>query len=75
MIVDPAWDVDGILNIIEAEEMTLKGSLVPHYHPDHVGGSLFGMNITGLAELMEKSSAPVYVNKHEAQGLKQVTGL
>ena len=75
VIVDPAWDIDGILNVIETEEMKLKGSLVTHYHPDHVGGSIFGMNITGLAELMEKSSAPVYVNKHEAQGLKQVTGL
>jgi len=75
VIVDPAWDIDGILNVIETEEMKLKGSLVTHYHPDHVGGSIFGMNITGLAELMGKSSAPVYVNKHEAEGLKQVTGL
>ncbi|SVB72729.1 uncharacterized protein METZ01_LOCUS225583, partial [marine metagenome] len=73
VIVDPAWDIDGILNVIETEEMKLKGSLVTHYHPDHVGGSIFGMNITGLAELMEKNSAPVYVNKHEAEGLKQVT--
>ena len=75
VIVDPAWDIDGILKIIEAEEMKLKGSLVTHYHPDHVGGSIFGMNIKGLAELMEKNSSPVYVNKHEADGLKQVTGL
>ena len=75
VIVDPAWDIDGILNIIEAEEMTLKGSLVTHYHPDHVGGSIFGMNISGLADLMGKSPAPVYVNKHEAEGLKKVTGL
>ena len=75
VIVDPAWDIDGILEVIEAEEMKLKGSLVTHYHPDHVGGSIFGMNITGLAELMAKSPSPVYVNKHEADGLKQVTGL
>ena len=75
VVVDPAWDIDGILEVIEAEEMQLKGSLVTHYHPDHVGGSIFGMNIKGLAELMEKNSSPVYVNKHEADGLKQVTGL
>ena len=36
VVVDPAWDIDGILKIIEAEEMKLKGSLVTHYHPDHV---------------------------------------
>lgn len=75
VVVDPAWDIDGILKVVEAEEMTLTGSLVTHYHPDHVGGSIFGMNIRGLAELMEKNPAPVYVNKHEADGLKQVTGL
>ena len=75
MIVDPAWDIDGILKVIESEGMKLKGSLVTHYHPDHVGGTIFGMNIRGLAELMGKSPAPVYVNKHEADGLKQVTGL
>ena len=75
VIVDPAWDIDGILKVIESEGMKLKGSLVTHYHPDHVGGTIFGMNILGLAELMEKTPVPVYVNKHEADGLKQVTGL
>jgi len=75
VIVDPAWDIDGILKVIESKGMKLKGSLVTHYHPDHVGGTIFGMNIRGLAELMGKSPAPVYVNKHEADGLKQVTGL
>jgi len=75
LVVDPAWDIDGILKVVETEEMKLTGSLVTHYHPDHVGGSLFGMNIRGLSELMEKNPAPVYVNKHEADGLKQVTGL
>jgi len=49
--------------------------LVTHYHPDHVGGEIFGIEITGLAELMEKNPVPVYVNKHEAEGLKKVTGI
>ena len=75
VVVDPAWDIDGILKVVEAEELKLTGALVTHYHPDHVGGEIFGMNIRGLSELMEKSPVPVYVNKHEADGLKQVTGL
>ena len=75
LVVDPAWDIDGILKVVETEEMKLTGSLVTHYHPVHVGGSIFGMTIRGLSELMEKNPAPVYVNKHEADGLKQVTGL
>jgi len=75
VVIDPAWDIDGLLDIVQADDMKLTGALVTHYHPDHVGGSIFGMNITGLAQLMEKSPVPVYVNKHEAEGLKQVTGL
>lgn len=75
LVIDPAWDIDGILKIVSDAEMKLAGALVTHYHPDHVGGSIFGMNITGLPQLMEKNPVPVYVNKHEADGLKKVTGL
>jgi len=75
VVIDPAWDIDGLLDILDREEMKLTGALVTHYHPDHVGGSIFGMEITGLAELMEKRPVPVYVNKHEADGLIRVTGL
>ena len=75
VVVDPAWDIDGLMKIIAAEEMKLTGALVTHYHPDHVGGNIFGMDILGLAQLMEKNPVPIYVNKHEAEGLKQVTGV
>ena len=75
MVVDPAWDIDGLLAIVEQDDMKLTGALVTHYHPDHVGGHIFGMNIMGLPRLMEENPVPVYVNKHEAEGVKQVTGL
>ena len=75
VVVDPAWDIDGVLKVVEEDGMKLTGALVTHYHPDHVGGEIFGIEITGLAELMEKNPVPVYVNKHEAEGLKQVTGI
>mgnify|MGYP000529984658 CR=1 FL=1 len=75
VIVDPAWDIDGILNVIEAEEMKLKGSLVTHYHPDHCGGS-FGQNtVDGVAELLELNPVKVYAHKLEADGVKKVTGI
>lgn len=73
--VDPAWDVGGLLKIIEDDGMKLTGVLVTHYHPDHVGGSIFGMEIQGLPELMEINPVPIFVNKHEAEGLKKVTGV
>ena len=75
VVVDPAWDVDGILEIVQEDDMNLTGALVTHYHPDHVGGHIFGMDILGLSELMAKNPVPIYVNKHEADGLRQVTGV
>lgn len=74
-IVDPAWDVRSLLDVAEADGYTVRGALVTHYHPDHVGGDLWGVHVEGLARLLEQAAVPVYVNKHEADGLKKVTGL
>jgi hydroxyacylglutathione hydrolase len=75
VIVDPAWDVGGLIDAAEADGYRVTGALVTHYHPDHVGGSLFGLEVEGLAALLERVPAPAYVNKHEADGLKRVTGV
>lgn len=75
MVVDPAWDIPGIIEVADAEGMTLTGALVTHYHPDHVGGNIFGHNIAGLAEFISKRPVKVHVNRIESEGVKQVTGL
>ncbi len=75
MIVDPAWDVAGLAETARADGYTLTGALVTHYHPDHVGGDLWGLSVDGLATLMTEQPVPVYVNKNEGDGLKVVTGL
>jgi glyoxylase-like metal-dependent hydrolase (beta-lactamase superfamily II) len=74
-VVDPAWDVQSLLDVAAADGYTVRGALVTHYHPDHVGGDLFGLSVEGLGRLLELAAVPVYVNKHEADGLKKVTGL
>ena len=74
-LIDPAWDVEGLLNHIHARDLKLSCVLVTHYHPDHVGGGMGGHSIEGLAELLERESVKTFVNKHEAEGLKKVTGL
>ena len=74
-IIDPAWDINGLLNHIQKRDLKLSAVLVTHYHPDHVGGVMGGHSIEGLAELLEKESVKTYVNKLEADGLKKVTGL
>lgn len=74
-VVDPAWDIDGLLDLIDERDYQLTAALVTHYHPDHCGGS-FGRNrVDGVAELLGRSPVPVYVNRLEAGGLRKVTGI
>ncbi len=75
LVVDPAWEVDALLDQAEADDMTVVGALVTHYHQDHVGGALFGQSIEGLDRLMERNPCKIHVNEHEADGLVQVTGV
>ena len=74
LLVDPAWSVDQLLDQAEADDVQVVGALVTHYHQDHVGGSIFGMDIEGLAQLLARKPVPVHVNSNEADGLRQVTG-
>lgn len=75
LIVDPAWDVPSLLEVAQDDDYKIVGALVTHYHPDHVGGDLWGVQVEGVTRLLETAAVPLYVNKHEAAGLKQVTGV
>ncbi|MFY9557433.1 MAG: MBL fold metallo-hydrolase [Blastocatellia bacterium] len=75
MVVDPAWDIPGILEFADRDGMEVAGALVTHYHPDHVGGNIFGHSISGLADLVSMRPVKVHINKNESEGVKQVTGL
>src|SRR2546426_3579689 len=74
VVVDPAWEINTILDTAQADGMTLTGALVTHTHQDHVGGSLesWGMpgRIPGLEELLERVKTKVRVHKAESQFLK-----
>ena len=54
-IVDPAWNLDGLVDHIEEQGLELTAALITHYHPDHCGGSMMGQQIEGLAELSSPS--------------------
>ena len=75
LIVDPAGDVDQLLDMAAEDGMEVVGALVTHYHQDHVGGDLFGHRIPGLDRLMARKPVPIHVNEHEAEGLLRVTGV
>lgn len=75
VLVDAAWDIDGLLARVQERGFKLVGALVTHYHPDHVGGEIFGHTIDGLPQLLERQGLKIYVNRLEAEGLRQVTGV
>jgi glyoxylase-like metal-dependent hydrolase (beta-lactamase superfamily II) len=74
LVVDPAWEVDALLDRAEADGMRVVGALVTHYHPDHVGGQIFGLRIEGVARLLERRPVPLHVHEREAEGTRRVTG-
>jgi glyoxylase-like metal-dependent hydrolase (beta-lactamase superfamily II) len=75
VIVDPAYAVGDLLDVLAADDMRLTGVLATHYHPDHVGGDLLGFEITGVRELLERQEVPVHVQRDEARYVSAVTGV
>ena len=75
ILVDPAYAVGDIVDLVESEGLQVAGVLATHYHADHVGGSMMGHTIEGVAALLERSSVPVHVNKYEAPWVARTTGL
>ena len=75
LVVDPAWDIDGIIEVAGADGYTIAGALITHHHPDHVGGPLFGHDVSGVASLLERVSCPVHVHRTEAPWVQVVAGI
>ena len=75
VVVDPAYDILGILAEVEGDGMRLVGAMATHYHPDHVGGTFFGVTVSGVSQLLEHVSVPVHVQGDEADGVIKVTGV
>jgi hydroxyacylglutathione hydrolase len=70
IVVDPAWEIDAIVEQAQADGMRLNGVLVTHTHQDHVGGHLFGHDIPGVEELLARTPAKVYVHAAEREFLR-----
>jgi hydroxyacylglutathione hydrolase len=74
VVVDPAYDVAGILAVAAEDDMRVTGALVTHYHPDHVGGQMMGYDIAGVDDLLELNPVPIHVQADEAPWVQRVTG-
>ncbi len=75
LVVDPAWDVQGLLDLAAADDMKVTGALITHWHPDHVGGPLFGHDVKGVADYVGLNPSPVYVHRADAEMVSMMTGV
>lgn len=75
VLVDPAYAVNELVDLVEADGMTLVGVMATHFHPDHVGGSMMGTTIEGIAALLERCDCPIHVHRAEAPWVERVTGV
>jgi glyoxylase-like metal-dependent hydrolase (beta-lactamase superfamily II) len=71
--IDPAYRVDELLEVLDADGMRLTGALATHYHPDHVGGTMMGHTISGVRELLALQPVPIHVQRDEAPWVLRVT--
>src|SRR5439155_457010 len=59
LVVDPAYAVGDLLRLVESDGLKVVGALATHHHPDHVGGSMMGWSLEGVAELLGAGGGPV----------------
>lgn len=75
VLVDPAYAVGELLDVLAADGMRCTGVLATHFHPDHVGGDLMGRPIEGIAELLGRVQVPVHVQQDELPWIVRSTGV
>ena len=75
LLVDPAYAVGDLLDVLAADGMRCVGVLATHYHADHVGGQLMGWPIEGVGVLLERVQVPVHVQRDELQWVTRSTGV
>lgn len=60
IVIDPAGDVDKIIELLNVLEAKLKYILITHCHGDHIGG---------VEELRSKTGGKVLIHRIDAEGL------
>jgi glyoxylase-like metal-dependent hydrolase (beta-lactamase superfamily II) len=75
VVVDPAYNVKDLLDIVAADGMHLTGVLGTHFHPDHLGGQMGGWSLEGISSLLELEQVPVHVQSEELPWVERTTGV
>jgi hydroxyacylglutathione hydrolase len=75
LLVDPAYAVDDLIDVVAADDMTVSGVLITHYHPDHVGGEMGNNTIEGIAALLQRVDCPLHLQRTESEWVSKTTGV
>ncbi len=73
VLVDPAYSPGELVDVVAADDMTVTGVLATHYHPDHIGGSMMGMEIDGIASLLDRVDCPIHIQADETEWVRKTT--
>jgi glyoxylase-like metal-dependent hydrolase (beta-lactamase superfamily II) len=71
ILVDPAYDPAGLIELLGEDGFTVTGAVVTHYHCDHAGGMLGREHVAGISELLEAALVPVYAQRAEIPWLER----
>ena len=63
MVIDPAGDVDTIIEMLNILEAKLKYIYITHCHGDHIGG---------VTELKNKKGGKILIHRFDAEGLNDI---
>ena len=63
MVIDPAGDVDTIIEMLDILEAKLKYIYITHWHGDHIGG---------VTELKNKKGGKILIHRFDAEGLNDI---
>jgi glyoxylase-like metal-dependent hydrolase (beta-lactamase superfamily II) len=63
MVIDPGDQIEGILEILREEKLSLKQIVITHAHIDHVGGAM---------KLKAATGAPILMNQNDYALLKML---
>ncbi|MCU1398054.1 MAG: hydrolase [Acidimicrobiales bacterium] len=75
VLVDPAYAVNDLVDVVEADDMRVTGVLATHYHADHVGGTMMGYSIEGVTTLLDRCQCAVHVQRDEVPWVQRTTGI
>ena len=75
VVVDPAYAPLDLIECAAEDGYEVDAVLITHYHADHCGGRMMGMNLPGVVEILQHREIPVVINRLEREWVMKTTGL